>query len=135
MREVSYFFNFFNYAPHPKPQRQHTPLACPHRVLLRITLDQTDRRTGPERPGIARRPQADANSRAIAFRAALALMIFYNSHYCCAGHNNCCRAAIIAEPGTSTMVDVPSVESTVCLGAQLRRARAAQTNKADRKGG
>ena len=45
-----------NHVPHPKPQRQHTPLACPHRVLLRITLDQTDRRTGPERPDIAPTP-------------------------------------------------------------------------------
>ena len=27
--------------PHPKPQRQPTPLACPHRVLLRVALVQT----------------------------------------------------------------------------------------------
>ena len=45
-----------NHAPHPKPQRQTTPLACPHRVLLRVALGQTDRRTGPKRPGIAPTP-------------------------------------------------------------------------------
>ena len=42
-----------NHAPHPKPERQPTPLACPHRVLLRVDLGQTDRRTGPKRPDIA----------------------------------------------------------------------------------
>ena len=41
------------HAPHPKPERQPTPLACLHRVLLRVDLGQTDRRTGPKRPDIA----------------------------------------------------------------------------------
>ena len=45
-----------NHDPYPKPQRKPTPLTCPHRVLLRVALGQTDRRSGPKRPGIAPTP-------------------------------------------------------------------------------
>jgi hypothetical protein len=70
-----------NHAPHPKPQRQPTPLACPHRVLLRVALGQTDRRTGPKRPGIAPTPSRRKQPRHCLQGRALALILFYNSHY------------------------------------------------------
>ena len=77
--QLYYYYYFITVS---KPQRQPTPLACPHRVLLRVALGQTDCHTGPKRPVIAPIPQAEANSRAHALRAALTLIPFYNSlHY------------------------------------------------------
>ena len=74
-----------NHAPHPKPERQPTPLACLHRVLLRVDLGQTDRRTGPKRPDIApipsRRKQPRTCLKGRARPHFFALIIFYNSHY------------------------------------------------------
>jgi hypothetical protein len=79
-----------NHVPHPKPQRQHTPLACPHRVLLRITLDQTDRRTGPERPDIAPTPSRRKQPRHC-LQGRARPHDLYNSHY-----KNACYSKVLA---------------------------------------